>query len=105
MTTMNKISTEDRPQEAAKDANRIPRFTAWVFVAALASGGGMLAYAIHGGITTRVAAESSLARSTEEAADPIVNMIHPKEAAPLRELVLSRNTQAFSNGARLARTN
>src|SRR6202521_2061325 len=101
MTTM---STEDRTRVAAKDANRIPRFTAWVFVAALVAGGGMLAYAIRGGITTRVAAESSLARSTEEAAVPIVNVIHPKEGAPLEELVLPGNTQAFSDTPIFART-
>src|SRR5216683_3113503 len=97
MTTMDKISTEDRPQEAANDAKRIPQFTGWVFVVALVAGGGMLAYAIHGGIATRVAAESSLARSTEEAAVPIVNAIHPKEGAPLEDLVLPGNTQAFSD--------
>src|SRR3984893_3541754 len=104
MTTMNQISAENRPQEAANDANRIPRITACVFVAALVAGGGMLAYAIHGGITTRVAAESSLARSTEEAAVPMVNVIHPKEGAPLEELVLPGNTQAFSDTPIFART-
>src|SRR6266478_5608598 len=104
MTTMNKMSTEDRTREVAKDANRIPRFTAWVFVAALVAGGGLLAYAIHGGITTRVAAESSLARSTEDAAIPIVNVIHPKDGAPLEELVLPGNTQAFSDTPIFART-
>ncbi len=105
MTTMNKISTEDRTQEAANAANRIPRSTAWVFVAALVAGGGLLAYAIHGGVTTRVAAESSLARSTEEAAIPIVNVIHPKDGAPLEELILPGNTQAFSDTPIFARTN
>lgn len=104
MTTLDKISTEDRTREVAKDANRIPRFTAWVFVASLVAGGGMLAYAIHGGITTRVAAESSLARGTEEAAVPIVNVIHPKDGAPLEELILPGNTQPFSDAPIFART-
>jgi RND family efflux transporter MFP subunit len=104
MTTMNTISTEDRPRVAANEAGHIPRSTAWVVVAALVAGGGMLAYAIHGGVTTRVAAESSLARSTEEAAVPIVNVIHPKDGAPLEELVLPVNTQAFSDTPIFART-
>jgi RND family efflux transporter MFP subunit len=108
MTTMNKISTEDRPQEAAqqaaRNANRIPWSAVMVYVAAVAAGAGTLAYAIHGGVTTRVAAESSLARNTEEAAVPIVNVIHPKEAAPLEELVLPGNTQAFSDTPIFART-
>src|SRR6202041_1838984 len=59
----------------------------------------------HGGITTRVAAESTLARSTEEAAVPIVNVIRPKDGAPLEELVLPGNTQAFSDTPIFARTN
>ena len=104
MTTMDKVSTEDRTREVANDANHIPRSTAWVFVAALVAGGGMLAYAIHGGITTRVAAESSLVRSTEAAAIPIVNVIHPKNGAPLEELILPGNTQAFSDTPIFART-
>src|SRR6266481_4828396 len=97
MTTMNRIGTEDRPQEAANDANRIPRSTARVFVMALVAAALALGFAIHGGITTRVAAESSLARSTEKAAIPIVNVIHPKVGAPLEELVLPGNTQIFSD--------
>jgi RND family efflux transporter MFP subunit len=104
MTTMNKMSTEDRTREAANDANRIPRSTAWVFVAALVAGGGTLAFAIHGGVTTRLATENSLVRSTEETAIPIVNVIHPKEGAPLEELVLPGNTQAFSETPIFART-
>jgi len=52
-----------------------------------------------------VAAESSLARSTEEAAIPIVNVTHPKGGAPLEELILPGNTQAFSDTPIFARTN
>ncbi len=105
MTTMNKMSTEDRTRETAHNANHIPRSTARFFVAALGAAVGTLAYAIHGGVTTRVATESSLARSTEEAAIPIVNVIHPKDGAPLEELVLPGNTQAFSDTPIFARTN
>jgi len=101
---MNRISTEDRPQEAANAADRNPRSAAKIFVAAFVAAAGALAFAIHGGITTRVAAESSLARSTEEAAIPIVNVIHPKVGAPLEELVLPGNTQAFSDTPIFART-
>src|SRR5258708_19196177 len=104
MTTMNKMSTEDRTQETANDVNRIPRSTSWVFVAALVAGGGMLAFAIDGGVTTRAATESSLVRSAEEAAIPIVNVIHPKDGAPLEELALPGNTQAFSDTPIFART-
>ena len=105
MTTMNRTSSEDPTREAANAVNRIPRFTAWVFVAVLVAAVGALAYAINGGVTTRVAAESSLAHSTEEAAIPIVNVTHPKNGAPLEELILPGNTQAFSDTPIFARTN
>jgi RND family efflux transporter MFP subunit len=104
MTIMDRMSTEDRTRKAANTENRIPRFTASVFVAVLVAAAGALAFAIHGGITTRVAAESNLARSTEDASIPIVNVIHPKEGAPLEELVLPGNTQAFSDTPIFART-
>jgi RND family efflux transporter MFP subunit len=105
MTTMNRTSTEDPTREVANAVNRIPRLTALVFVAVLVTAAGALAYAINRGVTTRVAAESSLARSTEEAAIPIVNVTHPKNGAPLEELILPGNTQAFSDTPIFARTN
>jgi RND family efflux transporter MFP subunit len=105
MTTMNRISTEDLAREAAKNANRIPWSVAIAIVAAVAAGAGTLTYAIHGGVTTRVAAQSTLTRSTEEAAVPFVNVIHPKDGAPLEELILPGNTQAFSDTPIFARTN
>ncbi len=108
MPTMNEMSTESgTTQKIVNDANRIPRSTAWVLVAALVAAAGALAYAIQGGITTRVAAASSLVRSTEEAAVPVVNVMHPKDGAPLEELILPGNTQAFSDIANLSvsRTN
>lgn len=104
MTTMNRTSTEDRPRVTANDANRIPRSTAMAFVVALVAAAGALAFAIHGGVTARVAAESILVRSTEQAAIPIVNVIHPKDGAPLEELILPGNTQAFSDTPIFART-
>jgi len=98
------MTTEDPTQEATHDPHRLPRYAAKFFVVALLAAAGALAFAIHGGITSRVAAESSLARSTEDAAIPIVNVIHPKEGAPLQELVLPGNTQAFSDTPIFART-
>ena len=104
MTTMNRMTTEDRTQEATHDANRLPRHTAKVFVAALVAAAGALVFAIHGGITDRVKAAASLVRSTEDSAIPIVNVIHPKAEAPLQELVLPGNTKAFSDTPIFART-
>ena len=104
MTTMTGTSTDDRTREAVNNTKRIPRPTARFFVAALIAAASTLAYAIHGGVTTRMATESSLVRSTEEAAIPIVNVIHPKDGAPLEELILPGNTQAFSDTPIFART-
>jgi len=105
MTTMTRTSTNDRTRATVNNTKRIPRSTAKFFVAALIAAAGTLAYAIHGGVTTRAATESSLVRSTEEAAVPIVNVIHPKDGAPLEEVILPGNTQAFSDTPIFARTN
>jgi RND family efflux transporter MFP subunit len=102
---MSEMSTEDRTREATNHADRMPRSAARFLVAALVAAAGTLAFAIHGGVTARVAAESTLARGTEQAAIPIVNVIHPKDGAPLEELILPGNTQAFSDTPIFARTN
>jgi RND family efflux transporter MFP subunit len=67
--------------------------------------GGGLAFAVRAGISRRVRAESVLTRATENAAIPVVNVVRPKMGAPLEEIVLPGNTQAFSDTPIYARTN
>jgi RND family efflux transporter MFP subunit len=59
---------------------------------------------IYSGIHSRAAAESRLARRTQEIAIPTVAVVSPKEGAPTQEIVLPGNTQAFSDAPIYART-
>jgi RND family efflux transporter MFP subunit len=57
------------------------------------------------GIRSRVEAESRLKSATNEAATPVVQVIHPKQGAPTEEIVLPGSTQAFTDTPIYARTN
>jgi RND family efflux transporter MFP subunit len=65
---------------------------------------GALGYEIRRGILTRVAAAEELTRTTNDAATPAVQVVHPQSAAPLQEIVLPGSTQAFIDSAIYART-
>jgi multidrug efflux pump subunit AcrA (membrane-fusion protein) len=73
-----------------------------IFVLAAA---GALGFGIHSGIEQRVAAGKELAHATDEAATPVVNVTHPASAAPLQEIVLPGNTEAFTDSPIYARAN
>jgi RND family efflux transporter MFP subunit len=59
---------------------------------------------IRSGIAARVSAHTNLSIATEAAATPIVSVVHPREGAPLEELTLPGNTQAFTDTPIYART-
>jgi len=65
---------------------------------------GALGMAILNGIHARTTAGEALAHSTEVAATPVVAVVHPTPAAPLQEIVLPGNTQAFTDSPIYART-
>jgi RND family efflux transporter MFP subunit len=71
----------------------------------LIAGAVCLAVLIVRGIQSRVHAESSLARATEESAVLTVRTVHPKPGAPSEELVLPGNMEAFTDAPIYARTN
>jgi RND family efflux transporter MFP subunit len=64
-----------------------------------------LAAVIVFGIRARVQAESKLKAATDQAATPLVEVIHPKQGAPTEEIVLPGTTQAFSDTPIYARAN
>jgi RND family efflux transporter MFP subunit len=64
-----------------------------------------LGLAIHSGIHGRVEAESNLQEATEQAAIEDVNVVCPKSAAPINEVILPGATQPFVNSPIYARTN
>ena len=64
-----------------------------------------LGYEIRHGILVRAAASEELARATDQAATHVVSVVHPRAAAPMQEIVLPGNTQAFTDSPIYARTN
>jgi RND family efflux transporter MFP subunit len=65
----------------------------------------LLCAAIVYGIRSRATAENKLKHSTEEAAIPSVNVIHPSGGSAAQEIVLPGNTLAFTDTPIYARTN
>jgi RND family efflux transporter MFP subunit len=63
-----------------------------------------LGYEIRSGILVRAAASAELARVTDQSATPVVHVVHPKSSAPLQEIVLPGNTQAYIDSPIFART-
>jgi len=74
----------------------------WVICLGLA-GAVALGFFIHSGIRGRVEAESDLQHATEQAAIEDVNVVRPKAAAPIDEVVLPGATQPFVNSPIYAR--
>jgi RND family efflux transporter MFP subunit len=105
MTNTNRITIEEYSPEAPPARKRLPRLVAVTALLLFAITGALLALALRAGIASRVSAEASLVRNTGEAAVPVVSVVHPKAGAPLEEIVLPGNTQAFSDTPIYARTN
>jgi RND family efflux transporter MFP subunit len=92
---------EIRNPETESRARRSPRLGPAIFVLAAA---GALGYGIHNGIRARTMASAELTRATDQAATPVVKTVHPTLAAPVAEIVLPGNTQAFTDSPIYART-
>jgi RND family efflux transporter MFP subunit len=92
-------------QETEKERTDRPRrgwrFGPAIFILAAAAA---LGFGIRNGIRTRTEAGEELARATDRAATTVVKVIHPKLAAPVAEIVLPGNTQAFTDSPIYART-
>ncbi len=104
MITTEESNAEERRQGIPRRAPRLSGPWTGFAIAAAILATGALAVAIRAGITTRVAAKANLTRATEEATIPFVTTIHPREGAPLQELVLPGSTQPFSDTPIYART-
>jgi RND family efflux transporter MFP subunit len=97
----------DDTAEAARDdavarrsrssLSRLGLIVAAVVVLALGVG-------IYAGIRGRVSAETALARVTEDAAVPTVNVIHPEGSPANQEIVLPGNVQAYTDTPIYARS-
>src|ERR1700744_2563041 len=95
-------SQEITPPETEKRTKRMR----WVVPALLLLlAAAALAFGINKGIQERESASSDLAKSTDEAATPVVNVVHPALSATIQEIVLPGNTQPFIDSPIYARTN
>jgi RND family efflux transporter MFP subunit len=92
---------ELKQPETKSYPGRSSRLGPGIFVLAAA---GALGFGIRDGIHVRDLANQELARSTDLAATPVVKVVHPTPAAPLQEIVLPGNTQAFIDSPIYART-
>jgi RND family efflux transporter MFP subunit len=63
-----------------------------------------LGIAIYAGIRSRTTTEQQLAVATVDAAIPIVQVVHPQPNAPIEEISLPGNTQAYVDSPIYART-
>ena len=63
-----------------------------------------LGFEIRSGIRARAANGEELLRATDQAAIAVVNVVHPKLSAPMQEIVLPGNIQAFTDSPIYART-
>jgi len=82
-------------------APRSSRLVPAIFLLAAATA---LAFGIRSGIRARTTEGEDLARTTNQAATPVVKVVHPTPAAPLQEIVLPGSTQAFTDSPIYART-
>ena len=88
----------------AQGAGRPPGGRARVAFVGLAAAVLVLGVVIYAGIRSRVTANATLTRATEQAAIPTVDVVYPKADAPTQEIVLPGNTQAFISAPIYART-
>jgi RND family efflux transporter MFP subunit len=96
MTAQESKPTETQP--------RTRRFS-WTGPAVFLLAGALaLGFGIRHGIRARAAESTALAHATNLAAAPVVKVVHPTPAAPLQEIVLPGNTQAFTDSPIYART-
>lgn len=93
---------ETTPPKTQRHELRVRLLVPAIFVLAAAAA---LAYGIRSGIEERETTGNELARTTNEAATPVINVTHPAAAAPLQEIVLPGNTEAFTDSPIYARTN
>jgi RND family efflux transporter MFP subunit len=73
----------------------------WLAVGAAAV---IIGFVVYQGIHGRVNAESRLGEATEEAAIPLVSVVHPTGNTTTDDIVLPGNTQPFNDAAIYART-
>jgi RND family efflux transporter MFP subunit len=93
------------PQAVVEQPTAAPSKPQGWALAALVCAAIVLGIVIYSGIHERAHAETALGVSTEQAAVPAVNVVHPVAGAAVQEIVLPGNTQPFNDTPIYARTN
>lgn len=95
------VTETARPTLRSGPPQRKPARRWWVAILAAAA----VVLVVIGGIIPRRRAEADLAKETEEMAIPSVSIVHPQRSAPVNEVVLPANVQAYIDSPIYARTN
>lgn len=95
---LTELETE---KHSPQPSHERPRSRWWIAVLAAVA---VIAVVI-GGIIPRKRAEADLVKETEEMAIPTVSIVHPERSAPVDEVVLPANVQAYIDSPIYARTN
>jgi RND family efflux transporter MFP subunit len=99
--TVEQESDIERPVRAEKGASDRPS-RRWLY-AVLAFV--LVAGVVISGILPRIQARNTVAKETKEMAIPTIVVVHPKPAAPSKEIILPANVQAYIDSPIYARTN
>lgn len=101
-TTVEQTNISSPRNADVQPPSKGPRRVVWLVL--LVGAAGALAFVIQSGISNRVQASTTLAKTTEQAAVLSVSVVHPEASAPSNELVLPGSTQAFTDTPIYART-
>jgi RND family efflux transporter MFP subunit len=91
----------ERPVRTEVKVAERPSRRWWIAVLAFA----VVAGVVVSGILPRIQARNTVAKETKEMAIPTIVVVHPKPAAPSKEIILPANVQAYIDSPIYARTN
>ncbi len=98
---VDKPKMEEQPRDSAGSAERHPARRWWIALLAFV----IVAGIVISGIVPRKRAEADLVKETEQMAVPTVSTVRPRASAPVDEVVLPANVQAYIDAPIYARTN
>ena len=98
---VEKPRVEAQPRGAARSVERHPISRWWIALLAFV----IVAGIVVSGILPRKRAEADLVKETEEMSVPTVSTVRPRASAPVDEIVLPANVQAYIDSPIYARTN
>ena len=105
MTTDPASESVTRPEPTVPGERRRSPHVGPALLLGLAVVAGVLGLGIYSGVRARSAADSTLKRTTADAAVPVVSVVAPTASASTQEILLPGTTQAFTDAPIFARTN